>query len=157
MKIEVQGLDRLIKGLETVGSAQKVNAIVNKTLEQAALKIQAEAKINCPKDTSYLEQRITKEKIPNGYAVGTNVKYGVYVEFGTGLRGDPSVPHTKRAVWKYRHPRYTKLAGKDVIRTVHGMAPRPFLLPAFNRYKDKIPAAIKINLSKALKEAIRHG
>ena len=150
MKIEVQGLDQLIKGFEKVGSAQKVNAIVNKTLEQAALKIQAQAKEDCPADTGKLRGSISVEKIPKGYAVGTNVEYGVYVEFGTGTLGDPSVPHTTRKYWRYKDE-------KGNWHTTHGMRPRPFLLPAFNQYKDKIPAAIKINLSKALKEAIRHG
>lgn len=150
MKIEVKGLDRLIKGFETAGSAQKVNAVVDKALEKVALKIQAQAKEDCPADTGKLRGSISVEKIPKGYAVGTNVEYGAYVEFGTGTLGDPSVPHTTRKYWRYKDK-------NGNWRTTHGMAPRPFLLPAFNRYKDKIPAAIKVNLSNALKEAIRHG
>lgn len=146
-----------MKKLESAGNSETVNSIVDKTLNEMAIKIQSRAKLICPKDTSHLEQLITKEKIPNGYAVGTNVEYGVYLEFGTGLRGDPSVPHTTRAKWTYTHPRYTKLRGKTVMRTVYGMAPRPFLLPAFNQYKDRIAPAIKVNLTKALREAIRHG
>ncbi len=150
MKIEVQGLDRLMKGFEKVGSAQKVNAIINKTLNEAAIKIQSEAKTVCPADTGKLRGSISVEKIPKGYKVGTNVEYGVYVEFGTGTLGNPSVPHTTKKYWRYKDK-------NGNWHTTHGMAPRPFLLPAFNKYKDRIPQVIKINLSKALREAIGHG
>ncbi|MDE7234970.1 MAG: HK97 gp10 family phage protein, partial [Ruminiclostridium sp.] len=139
-----------IKGFETVGSAQKVNAIIGKMLEQAAIKIQEQAKENCSADMGKLRGSISVEKISKGYAVGTNVEYGVYVEFGTGTLGDPSVPYTTPKYWRYKDK-------NGNWHTMHGMKPRPFLLPAFNRYKDKIPAAIKVNLSQALREAIRHG
>lgn len=150
MKVEIKGLDRLMKGLTVVSSSQKVHEVIDKTLNKAAIKVQAQAKENCPADTGKLRGSISVEKIPNGYAVGTNVEYGVYVEFGTGTLGDPSVPHTTRKYWRYKDE-------KGKWHTTHGMRPRPFLLPAFNQYKDKIPAAIKVNLTKALREAIRHG
>lgn len=170
MKIEVKGLDRLIKGFETAGNAQKVNAVVDKALEKVAVKIEAQAKTNLTEsvystpESGYVRtgnlrgEALTTVKIPKGWAVVDSMEYAAYVEFGTGLRGDPSVPHTKRAKWTYRHPRYTNMKGKSVTRDVTGMAPRPFLLPAFNKYKDKIPNLIQINLSKALREAIKgHG
>lgn len=150
MKMEVKGLDRLIKGLETRGGKGTAEAVLDQTLHRAAIRIQKQAKENCPVDTGKLRGSISVEKIPRGYAVGTNVRYGAYVEFGTGTRGDPSVPHTTRKYWRYK--------GADGrFHTTHGMKPRPFLLPAFNKYKATIPHEIKLNLSKTLREAIGHG
>lgn len=163
MKIEVQGLDRLMKNFAAASSPQKINAVVDKTLEKVAVKIKAQAQINLgdsvystPKTwytrTNTLRNNRTwsTEKIPKGWEVICKSEYATHVEFGTGTLGDPSVSHTTKPYWSYK--------GADgKFHTSHGMKPRPFLQPAFNKYKDTVPQEIKINLSKALREAIRHG
>ncbi|MCM1335305.1 MAG: HK97 gp10 family phage protein [Bacteroides sp.] len=149
MEIEIKGLDRLIKGLEALGGEGTVDEVVDRTLHRAAIRIQKQAKEDCPANTGKLRGSISVEKIPKGYAVGTNVEYGVYVEFGTGALGDPAVPHTTRKYWRYK--------GADGSwHTSHGMKPCPFLLPAFNKYKENLPRTIKANLTRKLNEVIGH-
>lgn len=159
MKIEIQGLDELIKGFSEMGSAQKVNRIIDKTLERKAKQIQAEARRNLTrlvyskKETWYRRsgqlggEGLSTEKVKNGWKVFDSMKYASHVEFGTGTLGDPSVSHTNRQSWSYK--------GQDgKFHTTHGMAPRPFLLPAFNKYKDSIPEQIRVDLSDELRRII---
>lgn len=147
MDIQVTGLDSLVSKLDKLGV--NVNKIVDEGLRECALAIQAEAKENILKkdiyDTGKLFGSISVEEIPNGYSVGTNLEYAAYQEFGTGEKGDPSVPHTLRAVWHYKD-------GRNVERTVTGIKPRPFLRPAF---KKKYRIAKQAIRTKLLNERIK--
>lgn len=150
MKIEVKGLDRLLHGFERLGRSDEAEKTVEKSLHEAAIGTQAKAKEDCPADTGQLRGSILLRKIKGGYRVGAYVKHGVYVEFGTGTLGNPSVPHTTKKYWRYKDD-------KGNWHTSHGMKPRPFLQPAFNEYKAKLPEIVKIKLARSLKEAMRNG
>lgn len=64
---------------------------VDNIARTAALMVESEAKKLCPVDTGRLRASITTEKIGKAaYAVGTNVEYAPYVEFGTRkMRAQP--------------------------------------------------------------------
>jgi hypothetical protein len=51
------------------------------------------------------------------YAVTTNVEYAVYVEYGTGKLGDPTVTHTSKESWTYYSDKLQKFI------TTHGQKP----------------------------------
>lgn len=148
MKIEIEGLERLMRGFERLGKSEEVEKIIKKSLHEAAIGIKAKAKEDCPADTEQLRGSIEVEETEHGYRVGTYVQHGVYVEFGTGTLGDPSVSHTTKMYWRCKDE-------NGNLRTFHGMKPRPFLQPAFNEYKEKLPKIVKTKLRKGLKEAIR--
>lgn len=152
MEFKVTGLDGLINKLNSMGV--NCDEIVDEALQETAVKIQKEAKHNIMSknvfDTGELYRSITVEKIPDGYAIGTNLEHGTYNEFGTGLKGDPSVPHTQRAYWRYQDKQ-----GRWF--TSHGMKARPFLRPAFNQHKKYAVTLARNKLSAVLKSKISGG
>ena len=72
-----------------------VDAAIDKGIGKGVQKIKSDAKVNCPYDTGRLKGSISTEHLePKVWAVGTNVEYAMFVEFGTGQHGAPGVPHT---------------------------------------------------------------
>ena len=152
LEYKVEGLDSLLNKLNTLGV--DTDKIVNKALHQGAQKIQSEAKRNIRAkqifDTGELFRSISVEQIPKGYAVGTNLQHGVYNEFGTGLKGDPSVPHTARKYWRYRDE-------NGNWHTSTGMKARPFLRPAFNANKRYVSKLVRSRLLGVLQQKMSGG
>ena len=103
MEIKIDGLDKLTAKLSYLGG--DVDAALDKGVHIGALKVRADAITLCPVDTGWLKEHISCERLEKGvYAVVTNVEYAVYVEYGTGLRGNPDVPHSSAVVGTYPHP-----------------------------------------------------
>lgn len=146
MGIKIEGLEKLTKKLEYLGGNS--SGVIDKGLALGAEKIKADAKTACPADTGHLKASIVREKNPNGYAVGTNVKYAPYVEYGTGTKGDPSVPHTQREKWTYRDE-------KGNYHTAYAQPPRHFLLKSFESNKETVAKLVRKQLSLALNEKMR--
>lgn len=102
-------------------------------LRRRGARVETEAKRRCPIDTGRLRSSIRTELVTvDGQLaakVGTNVKYAIFVERGTGIygpRGQPIRPVRARALrWVPRGQNEAVFA-----REVRGMKPRPFLLPA---------------------------
>ena len=135
-----------VSGLMKVNAHVKTIADKNKFRNALTLccnLVLRDAVANCPiGDTGLLASSITKEVHDKYGIVGTNLKYGPCVEFGTGQYGDPAVAHTTKPYWRYQDPRTGEW------RTTHGSRPQPFLVPALKKNKSPI---IKI-LQKAAKE-----
>ena len=62
----------------------------------------------------------------------------VYVEFGSGAKGDPSVAHTTKGSWVY--------CKNGRFYTTSGQPARPFLVPALTNNVDAIIAQFKAAL-----------
>jgi HK97 gp10 family phage protein len=143
VQLDLSGFEGLLAKL---GALEEAGQQIDEVLHQGAIKIQRAAKQNIRAkdiyDTGELLRSMTVEKIPGGYAVGTNLEHGVYNEFGTGLKGDKSVPHTQRRFWRYQDK-------KGNWRTSHGMKARPFLRPAFLDNKEYV-----VKLARSRIEAI---
>ena len=93
MEVQVKGLDKLLKKLDKLGGS--IPQSTQKALLKGGAVFEAGAKAHCPVDTGNLRDSIHTEAKSNDQVVtGTSVKYGPDVEFGTGPKGDPSVPHT---------------------------------------------------------------
>lgn len=90
---------------------------------------------DCPENTGRLKGSITSKVDGNTVEVGTNVAYGIFVEFGTGSKGDKSVAHTTKEQWTYNS------GGK--FYTTSGQAPQPFLVPALKNNSNEIKKVIK--------------
>ena len=140
MSFEIIGIDELIV---------KVDACENIDLRKPLLKvgndIETRAKENCngrfAEPTGTLKRSIRTELTsPTSVEVGTNLEYGPYVEYGTGLyafggQGRASTPEHP-IPWTYR--------GSDGrFYTTYGVRPRPFLIPAFNSKKYNLIKYIK--------------
>lgn len=89
----------------------------------------------------YLNENIVvQSEGGNSVLIGPTAEYGIYVEFGTGSKGDPSKPHTSKKGWVY----YNEKTGGFVYTT--GQAPQPFLVPALYSQKAAVIDAIRQNL-----------
>lgn len=65
--------------------------------------------------------------------------YGLFIEYGTGPKGDPAIPHTSKEKWVYQD-------AKGQFKTAHSQNPRPFMRPALydniNTFKRMIAKEI---------------
>lgn len=68
-----------------------------------------------------------------GY-VGANAEYAVYVEFGTGEFAENG--QGRKGGWVYKDP-------KGEWTFTYGMAPQPYLRPAFRQSKAQVQALAK--------------
>ncbi len=120
------------KLLDTGGSIEEG---VYKGVGHFVSKVQADAKKLCPTDTGMLRNSImTSVKYNNGEIigeVGSNLKYAVYVEMGTGPVGAKS----KKLLPKGINPQYKSTGwvykAKEGYRYTKGQIAKPFLYPAF--------------------------
>lgn len=128
---------------------------VHRLVQAYCLKIEREAKRSVPVDTGVLRASINSRVEGWGMVVtgrvGTNRHYGPYVEYGTGLFGPKKrkitptsaqalswIPKsrgkyvTARSGRRYYKPgqKMTE-ANRVTVRSIKGMKPRPFLVPAF--------------------------
>ena len=67
------------------------------------------------------------------------VEYGIFIEYGTGPKGDPAIPHTSKEKWAYM--------GEDgKVHMGFPQYPRPFMRPAlYNNidvYKDILEGVV---------------
>ncbi len=131
IQISIDGLDGVMNSLQKLVSGDKLQ----NALAAAGEVVRADAVDNCPVDTGRLKGSITSAVEGNSAVIGTNVEYGIYVEFGTGSKGDKSVAHTTKKTWTY----YS--GGR--FYTTSGQAAQPFLVPALKNNVPKIIEAFR--------------
>ena len=141
----VDGLEELAQKLRALSDPETVDGAVREGLMQAGRLVQASAKRNCPVDEGQLRNSIVVTPMENGVDVGTNVEHAIYNEYGTGRKGDPSVPHTDKEMWRYQDE-------DGNWHTTHGMAPRPFLYPALEEHKREIPGIVAQAIQRKIGE-----
>jgi HK97 gp10 family phage protein len=119
---------------------EKIEA-VKKVVNRTAGRVERGAKKRAPVDEGRLRSSIHMRPFRGGLEidVGTNVEYGVYQEFGTGIYAVKG--NGRKTPWAYVDPKTKKLVW------TRGNRPHPFLFPAFEEVKpDFVP-----ELKKALK------
>lgn len=138
LKIEIQGAEALIKGLEKL----QVDAerIVSEEIETGVQVIRTDAVNQAPVDTGLLRVSITAESQGLSGAVATKTPYAGYQEFGTG--GEVDIPEG----WEQIAEQY-KGRGE---RTVN-MSPQPFMNPAFESNVPRIIDNINRRIADELK------
>lgn len=143
MEVKIEGLGNLLKKLDKLGGS--IPQSTKKALLRGGAVFEKSTKEHCPVDTGNLRDSIhTEAKDDGAVAVGTNTDYAVYVEYGTGPKGDPSVPHTTKKFWRYQDE-------DGNWHTSHGQAPQPFMRTAFAEKKD---AAVNA-AAESIKEDVR--
>lgn len=114
-------------------------AAVERALLRAGERVRSRAVLLCPVNTGELRNSIKVTKTaPCRVAVGTNMEYAAYVEFGTGTLGDKTVPHTSKEKWSWQDE-------QGNWHTSHGTPAQPFLRPAANEkeIRDTVAAELK--------------
>lgn len=138
ISIKVDGINNVIAKLNNARNIE--NALI-----RGGEVVRAEAQANCPKDTGRLANSIVvQSESGNSVLIGPTADYGIYVEYGTGSKGDPSKPHTSKKGWVY----FNERTGGFVYAT--GQAPQPFLVPALYSQKDAVIEAIRQGLLATL-------
>ena len=111
MNFSIEGIDDVVDKLTQYASGDKIQ----RGLAMAG----AHAVANCPVATGRLRGSIVSQVDGDSVAIGPTADYGIYVEFGTGTKGDKSVSHTSKRHWTY----YS--GGR--FYTTSGQAPQPAL------------------------------
>ena len=128
----------MASGFKFTDNSKKVKAQMDdamfQALESAALIVEASAKALAPVgDSGELRDKIDHNVVDtsNGPAakIGSPLDYAMYVEYGTGEFAENGAG--RKGGWSYQTP-----DGK--WHRTNGMAPQPFLRPAFRRNKAKI-------------------
>lgn len=150
--VTIKGLSETVKKLRDLG--QNVDKIADNSLRKSARDIKREVEDRIEAvgavDTGRLRNSITIKKLGQcQYAVGTDVEYAPYVEFGTGSMGDPAVAHNVSDMCV----RKDKKTGKGKIVHFSPHPPRPYMRPAFNAKRD----VVMLNLTNAITKAWSKG
>lgn len=113
---------------------------IEKALETIGKVAVRYAKELCPVDTGNLRNSISHEvdMSDNSVAIGTNIKYAPYVEFGIGkfAEGGDGRP----TPWAYQDPK----TGEWIW--THGSKPQPYLRPAIDNHLQEYKDFIKQEL-----------
>ena len=143
----VEGLDGILKKFAALKNIDK-DPRIDKALGRGGARIQAAVKMLTPVDTGNLVNKIVlnHEKMME-YAVTTNVEYAVYVEYGTGKLGDPTVPHTSKDSWTY----YSEKLQKYI--TTHGQKPAHMFTKGFAQAHKMAFEIVKKEVWEVVKNA----
>ncbi len=93
MNFSIEGIDNVVDKLTQYASGDKIQ----KGLALAGEVVRAHAVANCPVATGRLKGSIVSQVDGDSVAIGPTADYGIYVEFGTGSKGDKSVSHTSKS------------------------------------------------------------
>ncbi len=128
--IEINGVDIFLKHINAVASSEKIH----KAVKVATMVVHSTAKHLCPVDTGNLRNRIHMAVgEEDGAVIGrvsNDAEYAMYVEFGTGVRGEAS-----------NHPRKGEL-GLAYRPDWKGQVAQPFMYPALKQNEKFIKAII---------------
>lgn len=140
-------IEELIKKLTEVGGVIEEGLKIG--LGQALLKIQADAKKNCPVETGQLRNSILVNTKYEGSdiigEVGTSVEHGIYTELGTGKVGELSpkvAPLELIPKLKYRQTPWVYYKKEQFIET-RGQKAKPYLYPALKNNEKNIEKYIE--------------
>ena len=140
---KIEGLDKTLGRLSKLPSGCRNNLLA--AVNKATGVVEASAKAFCPVSPGGGNLRGSIHPIPAkvegstvaGY-VHTNVEYAIYVEFGTGRRGNGQYPYETKENLTYD-------------QDWPGMAPQPYLGRSLHTNKKAIQAIIRGATSKAVR------
>ena len=137
--LEVKFEDNSGECLELLQNAvdRGLHNIGGKAVEYAQERLQQQGAV----DTSNLIENIEYKVDGEDVYIGTNVEYGIYVEFGTGAENYPG--GTPKKTWVY----FDELDGEFHI--AHPMRARPYLKPAATDHTKEYRDILKDSLENA--------
>lgn len=144
INFELSGIDKIVRKFTSLSQGEADEAVY-KGLVDGGFIVQSNAKNRCPVDEDQLRSSIVVTQKDNFVDVGTDVEYAPYVEYGTGLRGDPSVAH----VTEKEHIKDGKKTGE--FYPYQGMSPQPYLYPAMVESEDMVRGEVRKRLINAMR------
>lgn len=146
--VTIKNLGKLTHKLNNVA-----NMDVRKAVNKATTVVHGQAVNNAVFEKGYSKGglkesiRMGVKKLPEGWQgrVYTNLEYAMYVEFGTGNRGDGSYPY--------------KIDGLNLAykQDWAGMTAQPYLYPALKTHEKYIKKLFKEEVNKKIKEYCKGG
>lgn len=90
--------------------------------------------------------------------IRTDVNHAIFIEYGTGPKGDPAIPHTSKRIWFQQNPEYDALYPDDDPRSQAWIprfpqAPRPFMRPALYDNRKVFNKILTDTVVKVFEEA----
>lgn len=144
----MDGMQSLQRKLNTIKNLDR-DPKVNQALGRGAENIRGAVVDLTPTGyTGNLKNKIfAEEEKFMQWIVDTNVEYSLYVEFGTGKLGDPSVPHTSKESWVY----YSDALKRFV--TTHGQKPAAMFRDGFSQSHRQAFQMIKREVEEIIRNA----
>ena len=152
--MKIEGLDRLYRKISRLH-----NIDIKPIIEDATIRIRDEAKMRVPVDTGELQNSIdyNVDISAKGFTgkVFTNKEHGLYVELGTGPKGEAShigispeiKPIYSPSGWVYYD------TDKQKFIFTNGQPARPFMYPALHDNREKISKFIQEKVQRKIEEA----
>lgn len=153
--VQIEGIDDLLKKLKALGGDIKTEG--GKAGIRAMLTVEKSAKQKCPIDNGLLRGSISTKQVDESDEIqimcGTNTKYAVYVEFGTGIYAENGQGRKTPWLWKVESRKWANILGVKVGDMVlwRGSHPHPFMRPAWDENKNKVYDDLKKGLESAIK------
>lgn len=158
LEMDVEGLEDVLERLQALDGEQ-ILRVARAPMYRELEAIRQEATSNCPRDTGELRQSIkTRTRLRDGELRGevyTNKEYAIYVEMGTGPRGEAShegVSPELAANVTYSPKGWTYKTRDGEYRHTRGMPARPFLYPAVKAHEEGAKARIARTIIRAIRE-----
>lgn len=152
--MKIEGLDRLYRKITRLH-----NIDIKPIIEDATIRVRDEAKMRVPVDTGELQNSIdyNVDISAKGFTgkVFTNKEHGLYVELGTGPKGEAShigispeiKPIYSPSGWVYYD------TDKQKFIFTNGQPARPFMYPALHDNREKISKFIQEKVQRKIEEA----
>lgn len=139
----IENLDKLLTKLENLKTVS-----VEQAVNEACILVENDAKKRCPVDTGELRMSITHEIEETSEnrttgAVGTNLEYAPYVEFGTGIFS--SLGNGRQDRWSYKD-------AKGEWHSTIGQQPQPYLHPALDDNREEVKKLIQMKIEEGVKK-----
>lgn len=143
MMAYIENLDKLLTKLENLKTVS-----VEQAVNEACILVENDAKKRCPVDTGELRMSITHEIEETSEnrttgAVGTNLEYAPYVEFGTGIFS--SLGNGRQDRWSYKD-------AKGEWHSTIGQQPQPYLHPALDDNREEVKKLIQKKIEEGVKK-----
>ena len=140
---QIENLDKLLTKLENLKTVS-----VEQAVNEACILVENDAKKRCPVDTGELRMSITHEIEETSEnrttgAVGTNLEYAPYVEFGTGIFS--SLGNGRQDRWSYKD-------AKGEWHSTIGQQPQPYLHPALDDNREEVKKLIQKKIEEGVKK-----
>lgn len=168
---ELLGADRLIAKCRKLYGAKATDITRQAVLHASKTIVQADAKLRAPANGGELRNSIkVRVKVKGDRVFGevfTNLEHGVYVELGTGPKGQashagisPDVNVSYRSTPWFVHedqidvgPYHFQKMGE--FYKMYGQPAQPYLYPALKENHDRISNNISKYVSRKIREQIR--
>ena len=156
--VTIKNVDRLVSKFNKMA-----NLDVRDAMNKAVTLVHGEAKSLAPVDTGELAGSIHMDvnKTPTGLEgrVYTNNEYAMYVEFGTGIKGNGTYPYKVEGLtlsykdkgWSYIDER----TGERIY--TRGQVAQPYMYPSLNNNKKAIKKLLKDGTRTKLQTICRGG